>query len=116
MGLNRLEVNVNREGYWASDSEPHLPNPMPVSWAGKVSFLRLLATVEGKARETNYKGSSPCRLCDQRNGSTEYTYTRTGNTWVWPSGLSHYIRDHQVRPSLAFEEFITNAAQRKVIT
>jgi hypothetical protein len=28
------------------------------------------------------------------------------NDWVWPSGYKHYIEDHEVQPSLAFQEFV----------
>lgn len=49
-----------------------------------------------------YKGSSTCRCCGNTNGSGDYK----SDGWVWPEGLHHYIAKHNVRPSLAFQEFI----------
>ena len=41
-----------------------------------------------------YRGVSWCRFfCDHPMGNRELT----DGTWVWPEGLSHYVRDHSVR-------------------
>jgi hypothetical protein len=40
-----------------------------------------------------YMGLSPCRLCPQTNGALELT----DGTFLWPEGLSHYVRHHAVR-------------------
>ncbi|MFG1775840.1 hypothetical protein ACGFIG_05335 [Micromonospora sp. NPDC049048] len=46
-------------------------------------------------------GLSPCRLCGVGNGSAELT---DGRHFIWPEGLGHYVRDHQVRlPALITE-------------
>ena len=106
---------INREGFWASDREPHLPKPVSTSWKGRESFLRLLSRVESRVESgvesTTYRGFSWCRMCDKNNGSSEFKLDIGGNVWVWPEGYTHYIKDHQVRPSLAFEEFITVAGE-----
>src|SRR5262249_34367885 len=49
------------------------------------------------------RGTSWCRfLCDGGNGCCELS----DGCWIWPEGLSHYVRDHHVRlPG----EFITDA-------
>jgi hypothetical protein len=49
-----------------------------------------------------YRGSSTCRICGIRNGYREFNIAG----WQWPSGFRHYIEAHNVRPSLAFQEFI----------
>jgi hypothetical protein len=103
-----VNTPVNREGFWALSSEDTtLPTPVSSSWKGRVEFLRLLGRVEKKARVIAYKGKSICRMCGSSNGSEEFTY----KGWVWPSGYRHYIEAHQVRPSLAFEEFINKAGE-----
>jgi hypothetical protein len=56
-------------------------------------------------RVASYRGSSTCRLCGQSNGSREFHVAG----WIWPVGYRHYIEMHQVRPSLAFEEFVTKS-------
>lgn len=97
---------VLREGFWYSEQEPELPMPQPYldEWPDKAEFLRRLTDVEGLARKEHYRGWSDCRLCEQKNGSVEYQL----GPWKWPAGLQHYIEVHNVRPSLAFEDFIFN--------
>src|SRR5215469_7143701 len=38
-------------------------------------------------------GHSVCRFCGESNGCAE----RTDGVYLWPEGLAHYIRDHNVR-------------------
>lgn len=40
-----------------------------------------------------YRGLSPCRLCDRHNGSAEFT----DGAYCWPEGLAHYVVEHGVR-------------------
>lgn len=99
--MTNKNVN-NREGYWYSQQEPQLPKPVAQAWPGKMLWLQKLIRAEKKAESVAYKGMSTCRMCNQDNGHTEYAY----KGWQWPSGYLHYIQEHNVRPSLAFEEFI----------
>lgn len=98
------KANTRREGFWFSKYEPWLPVPAPYkeSWPGKKRFVSRLTKLEEKNEPLTYRGSSTCRLCGCRNGSEEYTV----KSWTWPAGLLHYITEHNVRPSLAFEEFV----------
>lgn len=98
-----------REGFWYSEFEPHLPMPEPssVPWEGQGDFLAALAATEATARPVTMRGFSLCRLCDRPNGSREF---RLGG-WRWPSGLDHYIREHNVRPSQEFIDFIMSQAR-----
>lgn len=52
-----------------------------------------------------YMGNSKCRLCNSRNGSADFT----DGVYVWPEGLSHYVRDHKVRLP---DEFIRHIIER----
>ena len=106
MGMIKV---ARREGFWAptESGKSELPWPIPIhiKWKGKYKFLFALkqAEMKGHATAIHYKGSSPCRLCEKkRNGSIEYEY----RGWIWPAGYRHYIENHTVRPSLAFQEFI----------
>jgi hypothetical protein len=47
-------------------------------------------------------GYSECRLCGARNGSLELT----DGVYVWPDGLSHYVRQHSVRLPTAFTDHV----------
>jgi hypothetical protein len=93
------------EGYWRStiDERSDLPWPTPdPEWTGRDVFLRLLDGVETHAERIAYRGLSVCRVCSCHNG---YEGLRLGG-WEWPAGYRHYIADHGVGPSLAFENHI----------
>jgi len=95
---------LHREGFWYSKYYKYLPKPVPREkpWKGKKEFLKALQMIGELAKIKYYKGWSNCRICGCKNGSTECEF----NGWVWPSGLKHYIEEHNVRPSLAFQEFV----------
>lgn len=97
-----------REGFWWSEHARNLPKPVPneKSWRGQRAFIVALFKLERKVRKKNppgaTKGWSNCRLCGCKNGSTTFEW----GGWAWPDGLSHYVEAHNVRPSLAFQEFV----------
>lgn len=97
-----------REGFWGNAGEINgiLPLPVPYSivspWRGRARFLAALEREERMAKTLHAKGFSPCRICKHINGSIQFS----SGGWVWPSGYRHYIEAHNVRPSLAFQEFI----------
>jgi len=98
-------MDSKREGYWrrSYDEESELPWPMPEpNWDDRVRFLALLDQVEAVAERKAYRGYSRCRVCGRLNG---YEGLRLAQ-WEWPAGFRHYIADHQIRPSPAFEAFI----------
>jgi hypothetical protein len=53
-----------------------------------------------------WKGYSPCRICELANGSVSYRLQIGDITFTWPEGYIHYIRDHGVRPDPDFERAI----------
>lgn len=93
-----------REGFWKSDAEPDLLMPVAQdeSWKGQGAFLTLLLGVELFTKSTAFRGMSICRICKTWNGNA--TFELDG--WEWPSGLAHYIKEHNVKPSNDFIEFI----------
>jgi hypothetical protein len=97
---------LRREGFWRNGKDyPELPKPVPNDkpWKGKRRFLKALAKAESRDRIGGpYKGWSNCRICDCKNGSSDYQL----KGWEWPSGFHHYVEKHNIRPSLAFQEFI----------
>jgi hypothetical protein len=98
-------TTVLQEGFWWSEQEPWYPMPQPYTgpWHDRALFIEQLKFVQERCQVRAYRGSSSCRLCDNRRNGSE-TYSSTG--WEWPSGYLHYIEEHGVRPSLAFEKFI----------
>lgn len=98
-----------REGFW-TDGTPdtaHLPKAVPSEpWPGQNLFLKALAYVEKCSDEHNYKGWSNCRCCGIKNGSADFYRTRLGIKFIWPCGFSHYVEKHNIRPSLAFQDWV----------
>lgn len=93
-----------KEGFWYSKDEPNLPKPKMMAtnprWAKR--FAKWLREVQVRARKRSFKGWSTCRICGHSNGSSEFSYKGV----TWPSGLMHYIVDHNVKPSDQFIQFI----------
>ena len=108
-------VFTMREGYWRSKFEPQYP--MPVArlkpWKGQRKFLEALAKVEESSLplRSMFKGWSNCRCCQCKNGSAEYSIKMSGFIVAWPDGFEHYVREHNVRPSWAFQSFIEMIAE-----
>lgn len=98
-----------KEGFWYEGAKSSLPRPIALvkPWVGKDKFLRSLVNLEAKTSKRGYKGSSKCRICKCRNGSTEF-YSKN---WTWPVGFVHYVEDHNVLPSLAFRKFVLGNAK-----
>jgi hypothetical protein len=100
-----------REGFWkpkgdVASSLPPCPPERDKPWKGKSVFLQALARAESNAQQIKYRGFSTCRLCGKTNGTIEMKVSQKGLTVVWPEGYKHYVKVHNVRPSLAFQEFI----------
>lgn len=100
-----------REGFWrghhASERLP-FPQPDTKEWKGQSRLLDELSGLQASIQEERcgslhrYRGFSLCRLCGKNLGNEEYEL----GGWLWPAGLRHYIQVHNVRPSLAFQEFV----------
>jgi hypothetical protein len=96
---------VQYEGFWriSSSEESDLPWPEPEdNWTGRAELLACLDRAETSAERVRYRGYSFCRLCDCANGSESLRLSG----WEWPAGFRHYIAEHCVRPTFAFEQFI----------
>lgn len=97
-----------REGFWYSEQEPWLPHPQTAhvenngNWVGRKEFVEELKWFQRVLTPLQYRGFSQCRVCGCSNGSAEYKHAG----WEWPSGFIHYVEEHGIRPSLAFQEFI----------
>ena len=82
-------------GYWKSDQHPEYPDPtdwIDPEYSERDRELFALSLDSGMlARQ--FLGLSTCRICGAANGSAELSDGR----FLWPSGLSHYVREHSVR-------------------
>lgn len=103
------------DGYWRDPEEPETAHfPIAVEshkpFQGKPECLALMRVAEEKAREKHFKGWSSCRICGQRNGSSDFEL----NGFKWPSGYSHYINMHNVMPSAEFAGMLVKLAKNNV--
>lgn len=105
------------EGFWRQRPDPvgdrwrddDLPWPLRTAdWSQRSEFLDALLLVESHAESVSYRGWSNCRLCCRENGSRSFTL----GEWEWPEGYRHYIVEHHVRPSVAFEQFVNSHAEK----
>ena len=80
-------------GYWASNTDPSLPNPATLAVNDDDANAHRIADVLDQGVPYLYAmGLSPCRICGKPNGSAELT----NGTYAWPEGLSHYVREHRI--------------------
>jgi hypothetical protein len=102
-------VRVELIGYWRSALEPRWPDPrdfVDASWdeSDREAVAAYLET--GGFEPWAQCGYSWCRICGVDNGSCE----RSDGIYLWPEGLSHYIRQHNLRLPAVVIEHILSAA------
>lgn len=69
--------------------------PEPVAGSCTLSAddrARLAAYLSASHQRVAFCGSSDCRCCARDNGHEDVS----DGTYVWPSGLAHYVADHAV--------------------
>ncbi|MBM7494950.1 hypothetical protein JOD64_006172 [Micromonospora luteifusca] len=83
-------------GYWWGSDEPGWPdvNQFVDEGLDPGESERVALYLSSGTAWVAAAGLSPCRLCGVGNGSAELT---DGSHFIWPEGLAHYVRDHQVR-------------------
>lgn len=92
-------------GYWRGPgTDPSLPYPHVQVGDSSLSLdaETIADYLDRGFLHTSFMGYSICRICGQQNGALELT----DGTFLWPEGLSHYIRAHHVRLPTAVEEGI----------
>src|SRR5919108_789927 len=82
-------------GYWLGEFEPGWPNVesfIDRNWSS-MEREAVVRWLESGVVVRRCRGYATCRICKQRNGSTEVS----DGVYMWPGGLSHYVREHHVR-------------------
>lgn len=100
-------LTVKRVGFWWSKMEPWLPRAqdhVDASWNlhERAMVIRYLERPTHKSEA--FFGESNCRFCGKANGCRDVT----DGVYVWPDGLSHYLRSHGVKPPAEFIEHVRN--------
>lgn len=86
-------------GFWRATDAPHLPDPR--KWVAPMTAKErdtLVAYLEGAPTVNPQRGLSVCRICGKPNGAAE----RTDGVYLWPTGFTHYVKGHGVRPPQDF--------------
>jgi hypothetical protein len=109
--VSRIGMRTKRHiGYWATNKDPlrdsyetrgiFLPWPedyIDPEWHGHERNL-VIAHLRNAPDVARHKNFAACRICGLRVGSTD----KSDDTYIWPSGLAHYVEDHGVRPPPEF--------------
>ena len=113
-GEKELPIGGRRKiiGYWREPQDRDLPDPRDLidpDW-DPTTRRRVCAYLSRPTFVQPYvsAGFSRCRFCKELNGSGELS----DGVYVWPDGLVHYIRDHQVRLPDDVVEHIVRATGR----
>ena len=90
-------TTLHRIGYWIRSLDDDIfPPPHEFVSNDDASVRKIVADyLDAGTMVEAYCGAAWCRfLCGRRqNGSCELS----DGYWIWPEGLSHYVRDHNVR-------------------
>lgn len=103
-------------GYWKSEHEPDLPAPqdhidLSIPAAQREAMIQYL---DNGLAYIRFLGISFCRFGCCYPGTDMGSADLTDGTYVWPEGLSHYIKGHGVWLPLDFvEHTISNAGSDK---
>jgi hypothetical protein len=94
MGTSLVHECLTLIGYWRSTEEPEWPDPrnfVDNAWDDTERDI-VASYLETGSVPWVQMGYSECRFCGRENGYAELT----GGTYLWPEGLSHYVREHGV--------------------
>jgi hypothetical protein len=104
-------LSLRRIGYW-KPAPSGIARNQADEWPDPASFVDASWDADLRDMVADYldcgfvwrafAGLSPCRLCGQSNGALELS----DGAFLWPSGLAHYIRDHQVRLPAEFVKHV----------
>lgn len=87
-------------GPWAASGWPSVDQFVDPDWDPEDREFIAFYLESGLVARV-YMGYSTCRVCGKSdNGDSELT----DGTWVWPSGLAHYVREHAVRLPAEFTQ------------
>lgn len=97
--------NMTIIGYWGQDKhDSRWPWPQDYVDEEQNENVRnmIVDYLDKGVYATGYMGWSTCRICGCKNGSAELSDGR----YVWPEGLSHYVREHYVKLSEEFTQHV----------
>lgn len=105
------------ESYWRDSKDEKIydsldkqlpwPTPEKVEWQNAELFITKLQEIEKyllkKEKFKKYDEPKSCLLCNAKNITTGYFIV---NNIIWEDGLIHYIKNHNIKPSNEFVDYI----------
>jgi hypothetical protein len=98
-------------GYWTTDLNDEV-RPLPQELLGVMPAedrARLAVYLANGMHYMAYLGQSWCRFDCGIDRAHMGSKDLSDGTWVWPEGLSHYVREHNI---LLPEEFVQEALSK----
>lgn len=114
---------VHYVGYWNNSQDQYPQYEKPEANTASDSEIKIVMDLLDKIKQSDKtrllycRGSSPCRICGNTNGSQEYQVAiRNKRKDVIcyiniPEGLKHYVADHRVKLSVEQFDLLNKAAQ-----
>lgn len=95
-------------GYWAAQGGGDgYPDVMLLPRSYMPDSEAIAEYLDSAPIARSFRGYSGCRLCGCQNGSRE----RSDGTYIWPEGLSHYVRSH----GLVLPDFLADHIRTKIL-
>lgn len=92
-------------GFWADHQHPDWPDPRGLIAPDRDEdeSREVAAYLDRGTMVQVWRGWSHCRICGHgQNGHADLT----DGTYLWPEGLAHYVREHQVQLPRRFTDHI----------
>jgi len=91
-------VELIAVGYWRDDHDESLPTPQSLVGAPYLPSVRdgICRYLDSGVRFMGWLGYSSCRFSCGIPDSQMGVRDLSDGRWVWPEGLSHYVRAHHV--------------------
>lgn len=109
-----MAKELKKVGFWWRSDMGHLTTYADLpkahdfidpTWS-KAERELVIAHLESGDEAERYRGFSMCRICGCMNGSSELT----DGTYLWPSGLTHYVEEHDLKPPQDFIDHVKKSS------
>ena len=113
--IKRHNNGLLRVGFWWSEEDPTLPHPkdfVDPEWPEQERDQVLAYLDSAYMMNYAYAGRSWCRLGCPRAARDMGSLDLTDGVWLFPEGLAHYLRTHQVKPCGEFLEHIRKSGYK----
>src|SRR5688572_28369204 len=97
---NLKKARLKPVGFWCSELEPELPHPrdfVDADWDPN-ERKKVIHYLKSAYEFRRYRGFSWCRMSCTGIPRDIGSRDLTDGVWIFPQGLAHYVRLHQLKP------------------